>query len=98
LEGQGKHEEALEQLQSALTIRIDKWGEMHTDVGATYAAMTIIYLNQGEFEKANKWDEKARTILTNSKGTYPINRNKVSLLKPQPAELLKARSKDLRIP
>ena len=98
LEGQEKHEEALEELQSALKIRIGRWGENHTDVGATYAAMSIIHLNEGEFEKANKWDEKARAILGKTKGAYPPNRNTVSRLKPQPAELMKAKSKDLRIP
>jgi hypothetical protein len=60
--------------------------------------MTIIYLNQGEFEEANKYDEKARKILNKTKGTYAPNLNAVSRLKPQPAELMKAKSKDLRIP
>jgi tetratricopeptide (TPR) repeat protein len=98
LEGQEKHEEALELLKSALKIREEKLGENHTDVGATYAAMTIIYLNQGEFDEANKYDEKARKVLAKTKGTYVHNLNTVSRLRPQPAEIMKAKSKDLRIP
>jgi tetratricopeptide (TPR) repeat protein len=98
LEGQEKHEEALEQLKKALKIRIEKLGNTHTDVGATYAAMTVIFLNQGKFDEANKNDEKARKILTKTQGTYPPNLNTVSRLRPQPAEILRAKSKDLRIP
>jgi tetratricopeptide (TPR) repeat protein len=98
LEGQEKHEEALEQLEKALKTRIEKLGGNHTDVGATYAAMTVIFLNQGKFDEANKYDAKAREILTKTKGTYSPNLNAVSRLRPQPAELLRAKSKDLRIP
>ena len=98
LEGQEKHEEALELLRAALDTREGKWGESHTDVGATYAALTVIYLNQAKFEEANKYDEKARKILSQTKGTYRPNLNPVSRLRPQPAELLHAKSKDLRIP
>ena len=98
LEGQEKHEEAIEQLDLALKLREEKLGKMHTDVGATYAAIAIILLNQGKFEEANEMDAKAREILAKTKGMYSPNLNTVSRLRPQPAEILRAKSKDLRIP
>ena len=98
LVGQEKHEEALKQINLALTARVEKWGEMHTDVGASYACIALILLNQGKFDKADKVDKKARKILSTTKGLYPPNRNQVSRFNPGPAELLKARSKSLRIP
>ena len=39
LEGQEKHAEALEQINLALTARVERLGEMHTDVGASYACI-----------------------------------------------------------
>ncbi len=98
LEGLGKHEEALEKLKESLKIRTEKLGVKHTDVGATHAAMAIVFLNQADFDQANKHDQKARDILSASKGKYPLNLNPVSRLKPGPAELLRAKNKDLRIP
>ena len=98
LEGQQKHAEALEQINLALTARVERLGEMHTDVGASYACIALILLNQGKFDKADKMDEKARKILSATKGLYPPNRNQVSRFNPEPAELLRARSKSLRIP
>ena len=98
LEGQEKHEKALEQINLALVARVERLGEMHTDVGASYACIALILLNQGKFDKADKMDEKARKILSTTKGLYPPNRNQVSRFNPGPAELLRAKSKSLRIP
>jgi tetratricopeptide (TPR) repeat protein len=98
LVGQEKLEEALLLLKKALLTRIKKLGKEHTDVGATHAAIAIIFLNQADFDNANKHDEEARKILSITSGTYPPNLNTVSRLRPGPAELLHAKNKDLRIP
>ena len=60
--------------------------------------MAIIFLNQANFDLADKHDADARKILASTKGTYPINLNPVSRLRPEPADLLRAKNKDLRIP
>jgi hypothetical protein len=96
--GQEKLEEALSLLKKALSTRVEKLGLEHTDVGATHAAMAIIFLNQADFESANKHDKEARKILSITSGTYPPNLKTVSRLRPGPAELLHAKNKDLRIP
>ena len=98
LEGQQKHKEAMEQMKLALEIRLEKLGGMHTDVAAAYAGMAVILLNQGKFDQADKMDGKARKILSATKGLYPVNKNKVSRLSPEPAEILRAKNKSLRIP
>ena len=98
LVGQEKLEEALSLLNKALSTRVKKFGPEHTDVGATHAAMAIIFLNQADFDSANKHDEEARKILSITRGTYPTNLNTVSRLRPGPTELLHAKNKDLRIP
>ena len=98
LQGQEKYVEALEQINLALTARVDKFGENHTDVGASYACIALILLNQGKFDKADKMDKKARKILAKTKGLYPPNRNKVARFNPEPAEILRAKSKSLRLP
>ena len=73
-----------------------KHGENHTDVGACYAGMALIHLNKDDFDKAGEFDEKARGILSQTKGTYPLNRNPISRLRPKPPEMLRALSKSLR--
>ena len=98
LEGQEMHKEALEQMNLALEVRREKLGGAHTDVGASYAGLALIILNQGTFDKADLMDAKARKILSATKGLYPPNRNPVSKFRPGPAELLKAKSKSLRVP
>ena len=96
--GQRKYAEALEQINLALDARLGRLGETHTDVGASYACIALILLEQGKFEKADKMDKKARSVLSQTKGLYPPNRNKVSRFNPEPAELLRAKSKSLRLP
>jgi len=98
LEGQEKHEEALEQMNLALEIRQEKFGDTHTDVGASYAGLALILLNQEKFDKADKMDAKARKILAATQGQYRPNKNPVSKFRPGPAEILKAKSKSLRLP
>ena len=92
------HKEALEQMNLALEVRREKLGGAHTDVGASYAGLALIILNQGKFDKADLMDGKARKILSATKGLYRPNRNPVSKFRPGPAELLKAKSKSLRVP
>ena len=58
----------------------------------------ILNSNQGKFDQADKMDGKARKILSATKGLYPVNKNKVSKLSPEPAEILRAKNKSLRIP
>jgi tetratricopeptide (TPR) repeat protein len=98
LEGQEKHVEALEQMNLALEIRKEKLGENHTDVGASYAGLALILLSQDNFDKADKIDSKARKILAATQGQYLPNKNPVSKFRPAPAEILKAKSKSLRLP
>ena len=57
--------------------------------------MAIIHLNEGQFDEADEFDKKARKILSKTKGTHAPNLNTVSRLRPQPADLLRAKSKDL---
>ena len=82
----------------ALEIRQAKFGDNHTDVGASYAGLALILLNQEKFEKADKMDAQARKILSATQGQYRPNKNPVSKLRPEPAEILKAKSKSLRLP
>ncbi len=58
----------------------------------------MVYLNKNDFDEATKFDEKAQEILGQTGGTYLPNRNPISRLRPEPAELLRAKSKNLRKP
>ena len=80
-----------------MRTRKNRHGDNHTDVGACYAGLALIYLNKDDFDKAGEFDEKARAILNQTKGTYPPNRNPISRLRPEPPEMLRARSKSLRL-
>ena len=51
-----------------------------------------------KFDKADKMDAQARKILSATQGQYRPNKNPVSKLRPEPAEILKAKSKSLRLP
>ena len=62
-EGQEKHDDALKNLKKALEIRESNF-EKFIQMGATHAAISIIYLNKAEFEKANIHDKKGREILS----------------------------------
>ena len=96
--GQEKYEEAQKILENVLQTRLEILGKEHTDVGATHAAIAIICLHKADFDLADKHDTNARNILSKTKGTYPLNLNTVSKLRPEPADLLHAKNKDLRIP
>ena len=82
----------------ALEIRQAKFGENHTDAGAAYAGLALILLNQEKFDKADKMDAKSRKVLSATQGQYRPNKNQISKLRPGPAEILKAKSKSLRLP
>ena len=85
-------------MKLALEIRQEKFGDTHTDVGASYAGLALILLNQEKFDNADKMDTKARKILSATKGLYRPNKNPVSKFRPPPAEILKAKNKSLRLP
>jgi len=97
-EAQEKREEAIKHFEKSLEARIKKHGANHTDVGASYAGLALVHLNKDDFDKANEFDEKARAILGQTKGAYPLNRNPISRLRPAPPEMLRATSKSLRQP
>ena len=97
-EAKGERDEAIGLLKKALANRKKRYGENHTDVGACYAGLALVYLNKDNFEKAGTFDEKAKAILSQTKGGYPPNLNPISRLRPKPPEMLRARSKSLRNP